>query len=63
LVYEDDVNYSGDCVNTIKENTESITEASRDLCLEINAEKTNYMIISRHPKIANESFEKVAKLK
>jgi hypothetical protein len=42
---------------------------SRDVGLEINAEKTNYMIMSRHPnsgqnqniRIANESFEKVAK--
>jgi hypothetical protein len=39
--------------------------------LEINAEKTKYMIMSRHPnsgqnqniRIANESFEKVAKFK
>jgi hypothetical protein len=45
--------------------------ASRDIGLEINAEKTNYMIMSRHPnsgqnrniRIANESFENVATFK
>jgi hypothetical protein len=42
-----------------------------DIGLEMNAEKTKYMIMSRHPKsgqnqnirIANESFENVATLK
>jgi hypothetical protein len=33
-------------LNTIKENTESLLEASRDVSLEINAEKTEYMISS-----------------
>jgi hypothetical protein len=49
LVYGHDVNLLGDSVNTIKENTESILEASMDIGLEINAEKINYMIMSRHP--------------
>jgi hypothetical protein len=71
LVYVDDVNLLGDSVNAIKENSETLLEASRDIGLEINAEKTKYMIMSRHPnsgqnqniRIANESFEKLAQFK
>jgi hypothetical protein len=45
--------------------------SSRDIGLEINAEKTKYMIMSRYPnsgqnwniRLANESFENVAKFK
>jgi hypothetical protein len=71
LVYADDDNLLGDCANTMKENSEKLLEDSRDIDLEINAEKTKYMIMSRHQnsgqnqniRIANESFGKVAKLK
>jgi hypothetical protein len=55
----------------MKHHPETLLEASVDVGLEINAEKTKYMIMSRHPntgqnhsiRIAYESFENVAKFK
>jgi hypothetical protein len=42
LVYADDVNLLGDSINNIIEKTKPLLEASRDIDLEINAEKTVY---------------------
>jgi hypothetical protein len=71
LVYDDDVNLLGDSVSTIKDNSETLLEVSRDIGLEINAEKRKYVIMSHYPnsrqiqniRIANESFENEAKFK
>jgi hypothetical protein len=41
LVYDDDVNFLGDSINTIKENTETVLGASRDIGLEIHADDAN----------------------
>jgi hypothetical protein len=71
FVCADDVNLFGDYVNTIKEKTETITECSKNDGLEINAEKTKYMIMSLYPnsgrnqniRKVNESFKNVTKFK
>jgi hypothetical protein len=48
MVYADDVNLLGDSINTVRGNKETLLEARRDIGLEINAEKTKFMIMSRH---------------
>jgi hypothetical protein len=71
LVWADDINLLGDSINTINKNIETFLEASRDVGLEINAEKAKYMMMYSHQKsgqnqnirIANESFENVATFK
>jgi hypothetical protein len=44
LVYADDINLLDDSTNIIKDSTETLLDASRNIGLEINAEKTKYMI-------------------
>jgi hypothetical protein len=56
--------------DTIQKNTEALLDASKEVGLEVNSEKTKYyMLVSRRQKagqrqsikIANRSFEDVAK--
>jgi hypothetical protein len=39
LVYADDLNLLGDNIDTIKENSETIIDASKKVGLEVNTEK------------------------
>ncbi|KAJ4433782.1 hypothetical protein ANN_16094 [Periplaneta americana] len=71
LVYADDVNMLGENPQTIRENAEILVEASKAIGLEVNPEKTKYMIMSRDEnivrngniKIGDLSFEEVEKFK
>jgi hypothetical protein len=38
-------------INTIKKNPETLLDASREVGLEINTEKTKYIIMSRHRNV------------
>jgi hypothetical protein len=48
LVYADDVNLLGDNIDTIKKNTQTLSDASKEVGLEVNTEKTKYMLLSYH---------------
>jgi hypothetical protein len=47
LVYADDVNLQGDDIETIKENAKTLIDAGKEVGLEVNTEKTKYMLLSR----------------
>ena len=47
LVYADDVNILGGSAHTVKENAEALVVATKEIGLEVNADKTKYMIMSR----------------
>jgi len=47
LAYADDVNILGGSLHTVKENTEALVVATKEIGLEVNADKTKYMIMSR----------------
>jgi hypothetical protein len=55
LAYADDVNVLGDNVNTIKKNMETLIDASKEVGLEINVEKTKYMLLSRHQNVGKKT--------
>ena len=47
LAYADDVNILGGSVHTVKKNAETLVAATKEIGLEVNADKTKYMIMSR----------------
>ena len=47
LAYANDVNMSGGSVHTVKKNAEALVAATKETGLEVNADKTKYMIMSQ----------------
>ena len=47
LAYADGVNILGGSIHTLKENAEALVAATGEIGLEISADKTKYMVMSR----------------
>jgi hypothetical protein len=48
MVYANNVNLLGNNIHTITKNTEILIGASKEVGLDVNAEKTKYMLLSRY---------------
>ena len=46
LAYTDDVNILGGSIQTLMENAEALVAATREIGLEVSADKTKYMVMS-----------------
>ena len=66
LVYADDVNWAEAYIHTIKKSTEALVVANKEIGLEVNADKTKYIVMTRdqnagqscNKKNDNSSFER-----
>ena len=71
LVYANAVNIWGRNVHTIRKNTDALQVASKETGLEINADKTKYMVMSQDQTVGwshsiktdNSSFERLEEFK
>ena len=71
LTYADDVNILGGSIHTLKENAEALVAATRENGLEVSADKTKYMVMSRDQnagrnhsvRIDNSTFEREEEFK
>jgi len=70
LAYADYVNILGGSIRTLKGNAEALVAATREIGLEVSADKTNYVFMSRDQNAGrnhsvrtdNSTFERVKRL-
>jgi hypothetical protein len=60
LAYADDINLLGNNIDTIEKNTKTVIDASKEVGLQINVEKTKYMLLSRHQDAGQNRDIKIA---
>ena len=71
LAYADNVNIKGGSIHNLKENAEALVAATREIGLEVSADKTKYMVMSRDQNagrihrvtIDNNTFQRVEDFK
>jgi len=70
-LYADDISILGGSVHTVEKSAENLVVASKEIGIEVNVDKSQYMIMSRDQnagrshsiKIDNTSFERVEQFK
>jgi hypothetical protein len=71
LAYADEVNIVGENIDTMKKNTKALLDDSKEVGVEVNPEKSKYMLMSRSQMVgqmlnikrANRPFEYFARFK
>jgi len=71
LAYADDFNILGGSIHTLKENADTLVAATREIGIEVIADKTKYMVMSRDQnagrihsvRMDNSNLEKVEEFK
>ena len=71
LIADDGDNILGGSIRTVKKNAEALVVATKEIGLEVNADKTKYMVMSREQtaglshtmKVDNSSIESVEEFK
>jgi len=71
LAYADDVKILGGSIHNLKENAEALVAATREIGLEVSADKTKYMVMTRDQnaeqihsvRMDNSAFERVEEFK
>jgi hypothetical protein len=60
LAYANDVNLLGDNIDTIKNNTKTLIDASKEVGLELNIEKIKHMLLSDRQNVGQNWDIKIA---
>ena len=55
MAYADDVNILGGGIHTLKENAEALVAATREIGLDVCADKTKYIVMSRDQNAGTKS--------
>jgi len=71
LAYADDINILGGSIHTLKEKAEALVVATREIGLEVSADKTKYMVMSGDQnagriqcvRIGNSTFKRMEEFK